>query len=145
VHLELFPDVPGEWIDERLEADWERLLGVRRDVSRALERARQGGHIGANLEARVVFAEMPDPVASLLGSKRHLLSTVFIVSAVSLEPGGGDPLVRYTSEEVPGLVIDIERAPGRKCERCWVWSPQVGDSDAHPTLCARCVSVVSGM
>jgi isoleucyl-tRNA synthetase len=145
VHLELFPDARAEWVDERLEREWERLLGVRRDVSRALERARQGGHIGANLEARVVFDQLPDPVASLLTEKRHLLSTVFIVSAVSLERGQGAPLVRYASEDMPGLVIDIERAPGRKCERCWVWSPRVGESAAHPTLCERCVTVVSGM
>ncbi len=145
VHLELFPDVPEEWIDERLEAQWDRLLAVRREVSKALERARQQGHIGANLEARVGFDRIPEPLASLLIEKHHLLSALFIVSAVSLEGRAGDPLVRYASEELPGLVIDIDRAPGRKCERCWVWSPRVGESAAHPTLCERCVTVVSGL
>jgi isoleucyl-tRNA synthetase len=145
VHLELFPEVPAEWLDERLEADWERLLAVRREVSKALERARQQGHIGANLEAHVVFERIPEPLSTLLGEKRHLLAPLFLVSAVSLDAGGDEPLVRWASEEMPGLSIAIERAPGRKCARCWVWSPRVGESRAHPTLCERCVPVVSGM
>ena len=27
----------------------------------------------------------------------------------------------------------------KKCERCWTWSPRVGEDAAHPTLCERCV------
>src|SRR5438552_8708805 len=37
VHLELFPEAAREWLDERLERDWERLLEVRREVAKALE------------------------------------------------------------------------------------------------------------
>src|SRR5499425_748657 len=55
VHLVTFPDERGEWVDERLGADWERLLEVRGEVSRALEAARQQGRIGKAVDA-VVFA-----------------------------------------------------------------------------------------
>src|SRR5262249_8799667 len=34
VHLVLFPEERGEWVDERLAAEWERLLEVRGEVSR---------------------------------------------------------------------------------------------------------------
>ena len=37
----------------------------------------------------------------------------------------------------------IDRAPGEKCERCWMRSEEVGRDAAHPTLCARCVRVVT--
>jgi len=37
VHLMLFPEERGEWTNERLATDWERLLEVRGEVSRALE------------------------------------------------------------------------------------------------------------
>jgi len=50
--------------------------------------------------------------------------------------------VHYESQEIPGLVIDVDRAPGDKCERCWMRSPAVGASAAHPRLCDRCVAVV---
>ena len=29
-----------------------------------------------------------------------------------------------------------------KCERCWKYSASIGSHPAHPTLCARCASVV---
>jgi isoleucyl-tRNA synthetase len=143
VHLELFPEAAREWLDERLEREWERLLEVRREVAKALERARQQGGIGSGLEARVVFAHAPEDLPALLEAKRDLLATLFIVSGVGFAGAGGAALVRYESQEIPGLVIDVEHAPGRKCERCWTWSPQVGDSREHPTLCERCVRVIA--
>ncbi|MBI3628513.1 MAG: hypothetical protein HY217_02830, partial [Candidatus Rokubacteria bacterium] len=72
-----------------------------------------------------------------------LLATLFIVSQAGFEPPGRDALVHYESQEIPGLVIDVERAAGRKCERCWVWSERVGESAQHPTLCERCVPVIA--
>ncbi len=143
VHLELFPEVPREWLDERLEREWERLLEVRREVAKALESARQQGGVGGGLEARVVFVNAPEDLPALLQDKRRLLATLFIVSQVAFEGSGRRPLVHYESQEIPGLVIDVERAPGRKCERCWVWSARVGESRGHPTLCERCVPVVA--
>ncbi len=143
VHLELFPEVPREWLDERLEREWDRLLEVRREVAKALETARHQGGIGGNLEARVVFVSAPEDLPALLRDKRALLATLFIVSQAGFEPSGRDALVHYESQEIPGLVIDVERAAGRKCERCWVWSERVGESAQHPTLCERCVPVIA--
>ncbi len=143
VHLELFPDVDARWLDERLEREWDRLLEVRREVAKALETARQGGGIGANLEARIVFLSAPEDLPALLRAKQDLLQTLFIVSQVAFAPSDGAPLVQYESQEIPGLVIGVERARGKKCERCWVWSEAVGTDTRHPTLCERCVPVVS--
>jgi isoleucyl-tRNA synthetase len=143
VHLELFPDVDARWLDERLEREWDRLLEVRREVAKALETARQGGGIGANLEARVVFLSAPEDLPALLRAKQDLLQTLFIVSQVAFAPSDGVPLVKYESQEIPGLLIGVERARGKKCERCWVWSEAVGSDTRYPTLCERCVPVVS--
>ncbi len=143
VHLELFPEAAREWLDERLERDWERLLEVRREVAKALETARQQGGIGSGLEARVAFVHAPEDLPALLQAKRDLLATLFIVSRVGVGGAVGAPLVRYESQEIPGLVIDVERAPGRKCARCWTWSERVGESREHPTLCERCLPVIA--
>jgi isoleucyl-tRNA synthetase len=141
VHLERFPEVPLEWLDDALKRDWERLLEVRREVSRALELARARKLIGSGLEAAVRIASAPEDLPALLKAKRTLLQTLFIVSRVDLEPGPAGA-VHYESQEIPGLVIDVDRAPGDKCERCWMRSPAVGMSSAHPSLCDRCVAVV---
>jgi isoleucyl-tRNA synthetase len=141
VHLERFPEVPLEWLDDALKREWERLLEVRREVARALELARARKLIGSGLEATVRIASAPEDLPALLRAKRSLLATLFIVSSVDLGPGAAGA-VHYESQEIPGLVIDVDRAPGDKCERCWMRRPEVGANPAHPSLCDRCVAVV---
>ena len=40
------------------------------------------------------------------------------------------------------LAIEVAKAEGAKCERCWNYSTHVGTSAAHPTFCARCEKAV---
>ena len=40
--------------------------------------------------------------------------------------------------DIPGLRVRIEKALGRKCERCWNYSEQVGKDSRYPTVCERC-------
>jgi isoleucyl-tRNA synthetase len=143
VHLERFPEAPREWLDDALKQQWDRLLEVRREVAKALETARAQKLIGSGLEARVRIVSAPEDLPGLLAGKRELLATLFIVSRVDLEAGGGRASVVYESQDIPGLVIGVDRAPGEKCERCWMRTEDVGRDAAHPTLCARCVRVVS--
>jgi isoleucyl-tRNA synthetase len=143
VHLERFPEVPLEWLDDTLRREWERLLEVRREVAKALELARARKLIGSGLEAAVRIARAPEDLPALLGAKRELLPSLFIVSQVS--PGGAAAgAVHYESQEIPGLVIDVERASGKKCQRCWLWRDDVGADAKHPDLCGRCVAVIAG-
>jgi isoleucyl-tRNA synthetase len=142
VHLERFPEIPGEWLDDTLAREWTRLLEVRREVARALEMARARGLIGSGLEASVRIVRAPEDLPALLRAKGDLLPTVFIVSQVALGEAEGVAVV-YESQEIPGLVIGVDRARGQKCQRCWVWSERVGEDPRHPLLCERCAPVVS--
>jgi len=143
VHLERFPEEPPEWLDDRLSAEWERLLEVRREVAKALETARAQKLIGSGLEAAVRITQAPEDLPELLRVKRDLLPTLFIVSRVALGGALDGAAVRYESQDIPGLAIAVDRAPGDKCARCWTRSEQVGTHREHPTLCDRCVSVVT--
>ncbi|MBI1736308.1 MAG: isoleucine--tRNA ligase [Candidatus Rokubacteria bacterium] len=145
VHLQRFPDVPREWIDDTLQREWSRLLEVRREVTKALETARAARAIGSGLEAVVRISSAPEDLPALLRQKRELLPALFIVSDVAFGGAPGASLVRYESQEIPGLVIDVERAPGAKCERCWKYSARVGEHADHPALCERCVPVVRAL
>jgi isoleucyl-tRNA synthetase len=142
VHLERFPEVPLEWLDDTLEAEWKRLLEVRREIAKALETARARGLIGSGLEAAVTVVRAPEDLPELLGRKRGLLPTLLIVSQVSLEPASERAAVHYESQEIPGLVIGVDHARGAKCARCWMWTEGVGADAEHPTLCERCVAVL---
>jgi isoleucyl-tRNA synthetase len=144
VHLERFPQVPLESIDDTLKGEWDRLLEVRREVAKALETVRGQKKIGSGLEAAVWITQAPEDLPALLRAKRELLPTLFIVSAVRLfeAPPAGALLPPTESAEIPGFGIAVDRAPGRKCERCWKYSPRVGESAQHPTLCERCLGVM---
>jgi isoleucyl-tRNA synthetase len=135
VHVALFPS--RESADEVLLSRWAGLLDVRGEVMKALEDARAAKRLAAGLEAAVVVR---GPARALAPLRDHEakgrvfpgnLANLFIVSAVRLEEG-----------EAP-LAITVEHAPGRKCERCWTWSPRVGTLAAHPAVCERCAAVLA--
>ncbi|HET8530443.1 MAG TPA: isoleucine--tRNA ligase, partial [Methylomirabilota bacterium] len=150
VHLVLFPEERGEWTNERLAADWERLLEVRGEVSRALESARQQGKIGKGIDAVLFVPSAPvEQWGPLLEAKGEaLLTTLFNVSGTRLGKAALAGAVRYESQDIPGLVLEIVPAQAldwKKCERCWTWSARVGEHPAHPTLCERCAPVVTAL
>ena len=65
------------------------------------------------------------------------LADLMIVSQVELVKGEGG-----AASAVEGLGVAAAHATGEKCERCWKYSATIGSHAAHPTLCARCASVV---
>ena len=134
VHLAEFPRVDETVLDEALGERWERLLGVRDEVLKVLEEARQRKLIGNALEAKVEILAGQALLPFLQGYAKEL-PTIFIVSAVDLKPA---------PEGGPELSVVVHRAPGKKCERCWVYRESVGLSAEYPTVCEPCVAVLKG-
>jgi isoleucyl-tRNA synthetase len=133
VHLETFPD-PRGLVDTDLMGTWERLLSVRDAVNAALEAKRQDKVIGNSLTARVIITAT-GPVAAVLERHRRHLPALFIVSDVALHAGsaeGGD-----------SVVVDVERAAGVRCERCWRYVPHVRSEPEWAGICDRCVEALA--
>ncbi len=150
VHLVTFPEERGEWVDARLGAEWERLLEVRGEVSRALEAARQQGRIGKSVDAVLYVPSAPEEEwGPLLAAKGPgLLATLWNVSAVRLNERAPAGAVAYESQDIPGLALEVLPAQAlgwKKCLRCWNWSSRVGEDPAHPDLCERCTPVVRAL
>ena len=95
VHLAMLPlaaEILGPDVAEKDEAqdkDWQALRGVRDEVLKALEEARNNKLIGGGLEAQVLLAA-PDPVYALLKRYEPQLRYLFIVSSVTLTQGPGN-------------------------------------------------------
>jgi len=142
VHLTLFPEVEPDYMDENLEERFERLLQVRGEVSKALEDARRNKLIGNSLEAAVIL-NAREKLLSFLRQQEALLKDFFIVSRVEFV--SPPPPGAFLSSEVEGLSILITRAPGEKCERCWVYDPNVGQSPGHPSICPRCANALKAI
>jgi isoleucyl-tRNA synthetase len=136
VHLAQFPEVDPALLDEALEQRWENLLLLRGEVTRALERARRAQVIGHPLDAEVRLL-LPESWKTLIPAYREMLPTLLIVSQVTVvnQPETGEG---YLGEIIPGLTVWVAKAQGEKCERCWNFSPEVGNFPDHPTLCRRC-------
>ena len=140
VHLTLYPAIQPRWMDPALAGEWETLLAVRGEVTRALEEARAQKQIGHPLDARVLISA-DDTLYPLLLSYQEDLRSLFIVSqVVLLESRPLSPA--YISEEIPGLSLQVSPAEGAKCERCWVYDPGVGSHSVHATLCPRCLAAI---
>jgi isoleucyl-tRNA synthetase len=134
VHLADWPEDHHEkWFDEALNKKWGSLIRIREDVLRSLEDARAAGSIGSSLEAMVAITAGSEDQGRLLNDNRDLLRYLFIVSQVELA-GGGSP---------DGVMkINVEKARGKKCQRCWNYSEFVGRDSEHPALCERCVKSI---
>jgi len=140
VHKAVFPEAEAlaSGIAAREAERWVRLAQVRSAVLLALEQARAAKAIGGGLQAKVrLHANGKAPgLQELLREKGSLLPALFIVSQVVVDPAESDGLV--PSETLPGLAVKIERADGKKCERCWNYSRRVGENSRYPTVCERC-------
>jgi len=112
-------------------------VGVRETVLKALEEKRNAKEINASLEARVVL-RAGGPLGELLREYAPELPALFIVSQVEV-PGAA---VSTDHGSVSPLAVEVQRAHGLKCERCWNYSTHVGESADYPTVCERCVAVL---
>jgi isoleucyl-tRNA synthetase len=140
VHMARFPEAKEfeSALDETRAQNWERLLRVREEVLKALEPLRAAKTISASLEARVQLSAS-GPLAALLREYATHLAPLFIVSQVELTSSNGDGA---PTTGVEGLQIQVGRAPGKKCERCWNYSVHVGESPKYPTVCERCTAAL---
>jgi isoleucyl-tRNA synthetase len=132
-----FPAVDPMLRDTRLAAEWDRVLEVRAAVTKALETLRKQGTIGHSLEAEVAIATNGS-LGELLAARRGLLSDVFIVSQVELRPPGSLAAADATGD----VAVEVKRAGGVKCARCWNYRGDVGSNERFPLLCGRCAGVL---
>jgi isoleucyl-tRNA synthetase len=130
VHIAVFPERADleRLIDRELLERWNTLTSLRERVLAEIEPLRKDKKIGSSLQARVVLTCAPEDHGSLKRHERHL-PMLFIVSEVEIASGdapAGAPR------------IEIARAQGVKCERCWRYVSSVSKDPAWAGLCERC-------
>jgi isoleucyl-tRNA synthetase len=140
VHLAEFPGTPDILGDKSVpeedpqqQQDWATLLAVREQAMKALEEERNSKRIGKSLEAQLVITAA-DPAYSVLARFKDQLRYLFIVSAVTLAQGSGNGS--------GGVHVEVKKADGAKCDRCWNYSVHVGEDKTYPTICERCSAVL---
>jgi isoleucyl-tRNA synthetase len=133
VHIAEFPEARAT-VNSELLTRWARVFEIRDAVLRALEEARGAKTIGSSLEARVTLTASGNSF-ELLKRYESELRYIFIVSQVDL--------VQAEAEAGEPVRVEVGRADGEKCERCWNYSVRVGESERYPNVCERCVAALA--
>ncbi len=120
--LEDLPTVDDTAIDTALAERWKHLLTVRESVLQEIEKARAAGLVKAPREVRVRIA-----CPSELKAYEKDLSTIFGVSQVDAQGSGA---------------IEIQKAEGAKCARCWIIKKDIGSNSRFADVCRRCADVL---
>jgi len=130
IHLSSWPEVEEGLIDSKLEEHWDRLIDIRALVLKAIEAKRMEGKVGSSLEAKVGLLVNNEENFAFLNKFKDDPPSIFIVSEVAVAK----------AKDTEEIAICVEKATGKKCDRCWNYSVTVGENG----LCKRCVDVVKG-
>ena len=124
VHLSLFPKPKTFPKEKFIFEEWPKVFVLRDEVNAELEKLRLQKIIGKSLEAKVKLGCNFNFKIEALES---ILSEAFNVSQI--EWGERNE-------------INVVRATGNSCARCWRILPEVGTIEEHSDLCHRCHEAV---
>ncbi len=130
IFLTLLEEERLNFYDEGLMQRWAKVLQLRQLVLKRLEEKREAGLIGSSLEAQVLLSFKGEDYL-FYKALEETLREAFIVSAVEIKEAE--------------FKIEVERAKGKKCQRCWNWKEEVGKDKDYPDLCRRCVKVIKNI
>ena len=140
IHLDSMVELDKEWEDKELADVWENIRSLRGEVTKALEEARINKLIGHPLDAALEI-KLPDTILKEhVENLKENLNDIFIVSSVVIVDTIDDRA--YKANEIEGLSIKVNKAAGKKCDRCWRFDDSIGMDVVHPTACSRCVTAL---
>ena len=122
------------------DAFWRRIMTVKTEVNKLLEKARNEKIVGASLSADVTLSVNGDLANDLsrLGDELRFVTITSTAKVVAFDESLGE------QTELEGLRVAITASEHEKCDRCWHHSEDVGTHKEHESLCGRCVENVDG-
>ena len=131
VHLSDWPD-PKMFSVSIDEKQWAAFFKLRETTLKALEEKRTSGTIGNSLEGSLTLTFQDRALEPL----KEFFSELLVVSVAEgiLSKGKG-----------PEVGVEVRRAQGEKCQRCWRYPGDVGSDSKHPGICQRCVRAVEAV
>ncbi|OIO35683.1 MAG: isoleucine--tRNA ligase [Candidatus Omnitrophica bacterium CG1_02_44_16] len=116
-------------------SDIGQVLSLRPLILKALEEKRAKGEIGSSLEAKAILGIKDEAIYKIFLRFASELPFIFIVSQAEVVK------IERSQEAVEVAVL---AADGKKCSRCWNYSPNVGLIKDHPEICGRCAQAING-
>lgn len=152
--------VDDKWENAELAEFWKTLRRIRGDVNKVLEQARTEKLIGSSLEAIALIYLSDEKLSTAIeplnvsGNGIDELRYLFLTSSVQLldtpDALKGLKTLRVQGEDnwdigvVNAADYEHDGKSYHKCDRCWNYSPHVGESAEYPLLCERCIPALAG-
>jgi isoleucyl-tRNA synthetase len=121
---------------------WQKVIEVRDEVSKVLEKLRVNGDIGSSLDAEVQLYCHNNYAESLNWLEDELRFVLITSSAWAHEVT--DPPADAMATAIDGVWVSATASEYPKCIRCWHHREDVGVNPKHPEICGRCVENVDG-
>ncbi len=155
---EIWKLMPGErsesvfletWYEELFTLDegdpfnrdfWQRVIGLRELVGKAMESFRSAGNSSLDAELELYC---DDALKAELDRLEDELRFALITSDARVHALADKPAEAVITDD-PGLAVVVKASPHNKCVRCWHHRQDVGQHAEHPELCGRCVENVTG-
>ncbi len=126
---------------DRAIAYKNKIIGAQYHTERTVSPIEDSGELVNTAPVSVpVKTAVPQRKSNGIDELRYLFlaSQVELIDDVSKLQG----LAHQTTIE--GGKIGVTTAEGVKCDRCWNYSPTVGQHREHPAICDRCVDALAG-
>ncbi|MFH1128631.1 MAG: isoleucine--tRNA ligase [Candidatus Omnitrophota bacterium] len=104
------------------------------NIAKVLEGLRSKGEIGSSFDAKIKLLTNTEDRYRFLTSLQGDLCEIFKVSHVEI--------VKQDKCSEGGIVVS--KADGKKCVRCWNYSPSVGSDKEHECICVNCLMAIRG-
>ncbi|MCM8766829.1 MAG: isoleucine--tRNA ligase [Candidatus Omnitrophica bacterium] len=125
IFLEDWPKIEKE--DENLLKRWDKFFEIRKIVLKKIEEKREQKLIGSSLETKVIIKCDKENFEFL--NSFYKIQTLFIVSEVEIQLD-------------KKFDVKVEKTNNKKCQRCWIYFPEIGKDSEFPDLCEKCIKVI---
>ncbi len=128
-----------KWLNSSIDEKWTEILKVREVVTKAIEPLRADKKVGSSLEVAVYIEAANAKVAQYLAESEKDLSGIFITSQAFLNTKPEGEVLNTLEED--GIKVQVAKALGEKCERCWKYR-ELDKNSKHPTICKDCQKAI---
>ncbi len=143
-----WPSYPTSWKNEELNQHIANLRNLRVEINKAIEGCRTKQIIGAALETEVnylpenrVFEDSLKWLKRFGNQEVDLYSDWLIISNFQVVSNlVADSLITETNDLGK---IQILKAQGQKCDRCWHYQKETVDGIQNTKLCKRCANIIN--
>ena len=121
-------------VDNDFIVRWDKIHELRDLVKKSIEVAVNRKLVKTSLETAIKLSCTGDEY-DFVKSVESELKDAFIVSGVEI----------VNDESAKEVRIEVNKAEGGKCERCWTYSTTVGQDAENPCVCERCSKVLRSL